>query len=208
MKQYKKIIDGVTVIKTRNQIVVKRTKTIKDKDGNEKVVNTQIFNPTEELILEDGWVEYTPTPLEPNKRKSPMQVMQEVVFEQYNNRTDITNEEALDRMIIIYDWGHYIGKPLKVGQCVVEGDNVYRVRQDINEVLEVYPPSVVPALYEVIEMIHSGDIDDPIPYIAPMEIFKDKYYIEEGVKFICTRDSGVALTHFLNDLVGIYVEFV
>lgn len=208
MKRYIKIIDGKEVIKTRNQIVVKRTKTIKDKDGNEKVVNTQIFNPTEELILEDGWIEYTPAPVEPNKRKSPMQVMQEIVFEQYNNRTDITNEEALDRMIIIYDWEHYIGKPLKVGQCVVEGDNVYRVRQDINEVLEVYPPSVVPALYEVIEMVHSGDINDPIPYVAPMEIFKGKYYIEEGIKFICTRDSGVALTHSLNDLVGIYVEFV
>ena len=191
MKRY--IKDGV--IKTRNQIVIK-------KDGR------QYINPTEKLILEDGWVEYTPVPIEPNKRKSPMQVMQEIVFEQYNSRTDITNEEALDRMIIIYDWGHYIGKPLKVGQCVVEGDNVYRVRQDINEVLEVYPPSVVPALYEVIEMTHSGDINDPIPYVAPMEIFKGKYYIEEGIKFICIRDSGVALTHFLNDLVGIYVEFV
>lgn len=202
MKQY--IKNGI--IKSRNQIVLRVNKTIKDKNGNDKEVVAQIFNPTEDMILADGWVEYTPTPVEPNKRKSPIQVMQEVVFEQYNNRTDITNEEALDRMIIIYDWEHYIGKPLKVGQCVVEGDNVYRVRQDINEVLEIYPPSVVPALYEVIEMTHSGDIDDPIPYVAPMEIFKGKCYTEEGIKFICTRDSGIALTHSLNDLVGIYVE--
>lgn len=203
MKQY--IKNGE--IKTRNQIVLRVTKTIV-RDGVEKEVTMNAYNPTEEMILADGWVEYVPQVDSQPHRKSRMAVMQEVVFEQYNNRTDITNEEALDRMIIIYDWEHYIGKPLKAGQCVVEGDNVYRVRQDINEVLEIYPPSVVPALYEVIEMVHSGDINDPIPYVAPMEIFKGKYYTEEGIKFICIRDSGVALTHSLNDLVGIYVEFV
>lgn len=189
MKRY--IKDGV--IKTRNQIVIV--------DGN-----MQIFNPTEEMIFADEWEEYVPPIEEPKKRMT--QVLNEIVIEQYNARTDISDAEALDRAIVIYDWEHYIGKPLKVGQCVVEGDNVYRVRQDINEVLEVYSPSVVPALYEVIEMVHSGDINDPIPYVAPMEIFKGKYYTEAGIKFICTRDSGIALTHSLNDLVGIYVEFV
>ena len=208
MKIYSKEIDRATIIKKKNQIVVKKTKTIKDRDGNEKVVNTRIYNPTEDMILADGWVEYIAPPIEPDRRKSPMQVMQEIVFEQYNSRTDITNEEALNRMVIIYDWLHYVGKPLKVGQCVVEGNNVYRVRQDINEVLEVYPPSIVPALYEVIEMVHTGDLNDPIPYVAPMEIFKGKYYSEGGVVYNCIRDSGTALTHFLNDLVGIYVEFV
>ena len=191
MKRY--IKDGV--IKTRNQIVIK-------KDGR------QYINPTIELILADGWVEYIAPPIEPDRRKSPMQVMQEIVFEQYNSRTDITNDEALDRMVIIYDWLHYIGKPLKVGQCVVEGDNVYRVRQDINEVLEVYPPSIVPALYEVIEMVHTGDLNDPIPYVVPMEIFKGKYYSEGGVVYNCIRDSGTALSHSLKDLVNLYVEMI
>lgn len=54
MKQY--IKDGE--IKTRNQILIRGTKTIKDKDGNERVVNTQIINPTEQMIFDDGWVEY------------------------------------------------------------------------------------------------------------------------------------------------------
>lgn len=54
MKRY--IKDGI--IKTRNQIVIKGQRTIKDKDGNDKVVNTNTYNPTEEMILADGWVEY------------------------------------------------------------------------------------------------------------------------------------------------------
>ena len=54
MKRY--IKDGI--IKTRNQIVIKGQRTIKDKDGNEKVVSTNTYNPSEEMILADGWVEY------------------------------------------------------------------------------------------------------------------------------------------------------
>ena len=61
MKHY--IKDGQ--IKTRNQIVIKGQRTIKDKDGNDKVVGTNTFNPTEEMILADGWVEYVTPVYEP-----------------------------------------------------------------------------------------------------------------------------------------------
>lgn len=61
MKRYTK--DGQ--IKTRNQIVIKSQRTIKDKDGNEKVMNTNTYNPTEEMLLADGWVEYITPVYEP-----------------------------------------------------------------------------------------------------------------------------------------------
>ena len=52
-------------IKTRSQIVIKSQRTIKDKDGNEKVVGTNTFNPSEELILANGWEKYEiPQPTE------------------------------------------------------------------------------------------------------------------------------------------------
>ena len=54
MKRY--IKDGI--IKPRNQIVLHGTRTIKDKDGNEKEVKIQSINPREEMLLADGWVEY------------------------------------------------------------------------------------------------------------------------------------------------------
>jgi hypothetical protein len=50
MKRYEKQIDGKTVIKKRQEIVIK-------KDG--KVT----YNPTEDMIFADGWEEYvTPEP--------------------------------------------------------------------------------------------------------------------------------------------------
>lgn len=57
-------------MKPRNQIVIKGQRTIKDKDGNEKVVNTNIYNPTHEDLIADGWEEYiAPTPPEPTEEE-------------------------------------------------------------------------------------------------------------------------------------------
>lgn len=185
------------------------------KNGQVKLANRiviitdeyQILNPTEEMILADGWVEYIPPVVEPQPhKKSRMEVMQEIVIEQYNQRTDISDAEALDRMVVIYDWNYYIGKTLKQGQVCVHNDKVWRSRQE-HTVLEVYPPSMNTAsLYEVIEIIPTGEKDDPIPYSPPMEIFDGKYYSENGILYLCTRSSGVALTHELSALVGLYVS--
>ena len=45
MKGYYKQIDGKTVIKTKKEIVIR-------KDGR------VTYNPTEDMVLADGWVEY------------------------------------------------------------------------------------------------------------------------------------------------------
>ena len=49
MKRYIKTIDGKTIIKRTEEIVIK---------GN----GSQTFNPKEDAILADGWVEYIPQP--------------------------------------------------------------------------------------------------------------------------------------------------
>lgn len=52
MKRYTKTIDGKTIIKAANEIVI-RTST------------EQIINPSEAMILADGWVEYEPPVIVP-----------------------------------------------------------------------------------------------------------------------------------------------
>lgn len=57
MKRYYKQIDGKNVIKTLKEIVVR-------KDGR------VTYNPTEEMVLADGWVEYVPpAPAEPTEEE-------------------------------------------------------------------------------------------------------------------------------------------
>ena len=52
MKRYIKIIDGKTIIRRADEIVIK---------GN----GSQTFNPKEDAILADGWVEYEPPVIVP-----------------------------------------------------------------------------------------------------------------------------------------------
>lgn len=202
MKRY--IKDGV--IKSRNNIVLRVTKEV-----NGKEVKLQVINPSEEAILADGWEVYTPPTIEPSttpRKKSRFEIIEELVTKQYNTRTDISNEEALDYMAIIYPWDYYLDKVLTEGMMVTYEDKPWRVRQT-HTPLEIYPPSLDTAsLYEKIDKEHDGTLEDPIPYAPPMEIFEGKYYEQSGVVYRCTRNSEVALAHDLGALVGLYVEEV
>lgn len=183
------------------------------RDGSRIIIITddyQTINPTEEMILADGWEKYTPEtpdPVEPEPTVDDQ--IKELILEQYNEKTDITDEDALKHPLLVYAWSTYINKSLKAGQIVSYDEKLWRVRQDVSVVLENQEPSLATAaLYEVIEIQPTGAIDDPIPYTPPMEIFNGKYYTQNDVKYLCTRDSGQALTHNLADLVGLYVSVV
>lgn len=122
------------------------------------------------------------------------------------NRIELTDNESLSVKELYPSWDSKIGKNVEVGYKLLYNDNLWRVRQN-HTVLEVYPPSLsTSALYEVINYQHEGTIEDPIPYNPPMEIFNGKYYIQNDIKYLCTRDSGAALSHDLSALIGLYVE--
>lgn len=83
---------------------------------------------------------------------------------------------------------------------------LYKARQ-AHTSQEIYPPNIVPALWEVVAPEGKGDSpDNPIEYDQNMAIEKDKFYIENDVVYICIRDSGVPLYTALANVVGNYVE--
>lgn len=189
-------------IKQANRIVVRITKEV---NGEQKTF--QVINPTEEMILADGWVEYVAPEVTPTPRaKSKFEIVQELVTKQWNERTDISNAEALDYAVIVYDFEHYIGQELAQGKIVSHNDKLWRVRQTHTCQADWCPSLESASLWEVIEVEHEGTETDPIPYAVPMEIFVGKYYTEANQLYLCTRDSGTALSHPLSALVGLYVE--
>ena len=125
--------------------------------------------------------------------------------------TTFSNNDALKVKDLFDDWIDYTADDadnLKKGQIVKTTDGLWRVRQE-HKAQKHYPPSIHTAsLYERIVKDHAGTEDDPIPYAPPMEIFNGKYYTQDDVLYLCTRDSGQALTHNLSELVGLYVEVV
>lgn len=123
----------------------------------------------------------------------------------------LTDAQALACKLIYWQWKALIGTTATPGQRFLYGDTLYRVRTDASEhtfSAEWVPGVPTAALYEVIDEEHSGTIDDPIPFTQPMQIYKDKYYSQNGKVYLCTRDSGKPLAFDLADLVGLYVQEV
>lgn len=124
------------------------------------------------------------------------------------NRIGLTNNEALSVKEMYPRWEDKVGSTIEVGFITLYDGNLWKARQT-HTAMEAYPPSIHTAsLYEVINEEHEGSMEDPIPYIPPMEIFNGKYYVQNGSVYLCVRDSEVALSHDLSSLVGIYVELI
>ena len=66
MKRYIKVIDGKTIIRRADEIVVK---------GN----GSQTFNPKEDAILADGWVEYKPPVIVPTLEEIKARKVEEIL---------------------------------------------------------------------------------------------------------------------------------
>lgn len=49
-------------------------------------------------------------------------------------------------------------------------------------------------------------LTDPIPYNGNMALESGKYYSQNGLVYLCTRDTVNPVYNALADLVGMYVE--
>lgn len=122
------------------------------------------------------------------------------------NTYDLSPSEALQVKDRYPEWE--TGINIKTGERYRVEDVLWECVKD-HLTQDNWKPSMATAsLWKVVDEDHKGTIDDPIVYIPPMEIFKDKYYIQNGIKYKCTRNSEQPLTHDLSALVGLYVEKV
>ncbi len=96
----------------------------------------------------------------------------------------------------------------KVGYIFQHGDKLYRTEQPVYTFVAYYEPGTVgtESLFSVIDEKHKGTIDDPIPYSGNMALEMGKYYEQDGMVYLCTRDTINPVYSALKDLVGLYVE--
>lgn len=85
---------------------------------------------------------------------------------------------------------------------------LYRTEQPKYTFVKHYVPGSagMESLFSKVDEAHAGSVNDPIPYEKNMEIYKGLYYSQNGVTYLCIRDSGQPLYHDLSVLVGNYVE--
>lgn len=117
--------------------------------------------------------------------------------------------KALENKELYISFDKLIGLTVPVGYKFTYEDKLYKTRQDNLLIQEQYKPSIDTAsLYEEINEVNQGTLEDPIPYNNNMELFEGLYYIQNEVIYKCTRSTGTAVFHNLKDLVGLYVETV
>lgn len=115
-----------------------------------------------------------------------------------------------------------LSKPWKVGEKVDPGnrryykptDLLYKVREGQGHTTQAdWTPDKTPAMWAVIDVVHSGTFDDPIPAARGMDYTYGKYYKdpEDAKVYLCKRegeeDGGIINLQYLpHELIGHYFE--
>lgn len=120
---------------------------------------------------------------------------------------------ALRRKYGHAEWKDFIGQKLETGNRVLHDDWLWKVRQPVNPVLEIYPPSVDTAsLYERMDEDHKGTEYDPRLYAPGMTLEQGKYYteMEDGVrkKYYCFYGTIDPVYANLKQLINLNVRLV
>lgn len=121
----------------------------------------------------------------------------------------VDGNDALTAKMLYPTFAEIIGKTVKQGFKFSYGDKLYKTAQPEMTIMEHYPPDIgTESLYTEICEVHTGTIADPIPYDGNMALEQGKYYAQDGMTYLCIRDTVNPVYHPLADLVGLYVENV
>lgn len=110
---------------------------------------------------------------------------------------------ALEAVVLHPVWK--AGIAYSVGYKAQHNGRLWRCRQ-AHTSQEEWEPENVPALWEELCETHDGSRYDPIPYEGSMALVSGKYYSQDGVTYLCNRDTVNPVYNPLRELVGIYVE--
>lgn len=98
------------------------------------------------------------------------------------------------------------GQAYTVGYKVQRGGKLWRCLQAHTSQAGWEPSTATASLWETINETHTGTLADPIPYSGSMALEAGKYYIQDYVIYLCTRDTVNPVYNPLAELVGLYVE--
>ena len=115
----------------------------------------------------------------------------------------LPDADALEAVVLHPVWK--AGIAYSAGYKAQHNGRLWRCRQ-AHTSQEEWEPENVPALWEEICETHDGSLYDPIPYEGSMALENGKYYSQDGVTYLCNRDTVNPVYNPLRELVGIYVE--
>ena len=121
------------------------------------------------------------------------------------NTLAVDDATALRMMQYYPNWT--VGQAYTVGYKVQYKEKLYKVITAHTSQAD-WTPDVAVTLFKRIDEVHDGTKYDPIPYDGNMALESGKYYTQDGVLYLCNRDTVNPVYNALAELVGIYVDVV
>ena len=169
-----------------------------------KYVNGVFYDMTAEEIAEVEKQARLFAVAEKSRPLTESEVSRMVIAQQINS-LEVDDNTAL-RMVEFYpEWAS--GAEYAAGFKVQHNGKLWRVVQ-AHTSQDGWQPENVTSLWEQINETHSGTVDDPIPYSGNMALESGKHYMQDGVIYLCIRDTGNPVYNPLAELAGVYVETV
>ena len=122
-----------------------------------------------------------------------------------NAMQSLSGNDALEAVELYPEWTEDMA--YSAGHKVRRGGKLWKCIQS-HTAMSGWEPENVPSLWEQINETHTGELTDPIPYEGNMALVAGLHYIQDGVIYRCTRDTGNPVYNPLADLVGLYVEVI
>lgn len=125
-------------------------------------------------------------------------------------RKNLSMEDSLKYQILFPKWENK--DSFKKDEKISYKEKLYIVLQN-HERQELWTPEIALTLFQPIDIVNEGTLQNPIIAAAGMIYHKDKYYLDEIDNNIyqCIRDdtgTGTQLYYMPHDLVGAYFKLI
>ena len=146
--------------------------------------------------------------LEDKRRPFTESEVNRLLIAQQINSLAVDDNTALRMREFYPDWEDMIGQTVeKAGFRFKHGGDLYKtIPANHTFQADWVPGAGTESLYTRIDETHEGTLTDPIPYSGNMVLESGKYYSQNGLVYLCTRDTVNPVYNALADLVGLYVE--
>ena len=167
---------------------------------NGKVVSREL-TPEEITSMQDAAEQ-----AEAEEKRLPLSFpeVHEMLVRQQINTLEVDDQTALRMKEFYPEWAADVD--YSTGYKVQHGGKLCCRQAHTSQ--EGWEPENVPALWEELCETHDGSLYDPIPYDGNMALVSGKYYSQDGVTYLCNRDTVNPVYNPLRELVGLYVKEV
>lgn len=173
-----------------------------------RVGDSVILNPSEQMLIDNGYESYIPE-VPPQTEPQSADILQALRQLESETVLDMPDKEAVKVAALFPAWYSRIGTDVVVGERLWYDNGLYKCLQP-HKIQSTWNPKDAVSLWANVSeesQEADGSREHPYAWTSGMTCYNGKYYIEDNILYICTRDSGGPVYNRIADLpAGLYFQ--